>query len=74
MGSTLFAALPHHAPDGSIDLVVSAPLELNWFTQVASSLAQSFDAVVMMVDGSGTLIARQPSRESWVGRQFTIIR
>ena len=24
----------------------------------------------MMVDGSGTLIARQPSRESWVGRKF----
>ena len=71
MGSTLFAALPHHAPDGSIDLVVSAPLELHWFTQVASSLAQSFDAVVMMVDGSGTLIARQPSRESWIGRKFT---
>jgi GGDEF domain-containing protein len=43
---------------------------LSWFTEVARSLAVSFDAVVMMVDGKGTLLTRQPSRESWVGRQF----
>ncbi len=69
-GPTLLAALPHRAPDGSIDLVVTGPLELSWFTQVASALSQSFDAVVLMVDGSGTLLARQPSRDSWVGKTF----
>ncbi len=70
VGPTLLTALPHRAPDGSIDVVVTGPLELNWFTEVAHSLAVTFDAVVMMVDGKGTLLTRQPSRDSWVGRQF----
>ena len=70
VGPTLFTALPHRGPDGAIDVLVSAPLELVWFTQVASALANSFGADVMMVDGSGTILARQPSHENWVGRQF----
>lgn len=70
IGPTIFTALPHRGPDGAIDVLVSAPLELIWFTQVASSLANSFGADVMMVDGSGTILARQPSHENWVGRRF----
>jgi GGDEF domain-containing protein len=70
LGPTLLTALPHRAPDGAIDVVVSAPLELSWFTGVASTLARSFGAVVIMADRSGTLLAHQPSRESWVGRRF----
>jgi GGDEF domain-containing protein len=70
VGPTLLTALPHRGPTGSIDVVVTGPLELSWFTEVARSLAVSFDAVVMMVDGKGTLLTRQPSRESWVGRPF----
>src|SRR5262245_42742700 len=69
-GPTLLVALPHRDHDGKIDVVVTGPLELGWFTDVASTLAHSFGAVVMMVDGKGTLLARQPSRESWVGRRF----
>jgi GGDEF domain-containing protein len=69
-GPTLLVALPHRARDGSIDIIVTGPLELSWFAQVAGALAESFDAIVMMVDGSGTLIARQPGRESWMGRKF----
>jgi GGDEF domain-containing protein len=69
-GQTLLAALPHRTTDGAIDVVVTGPLELNWFTQVAGTLAQSFDAVVLMVDGAGTLLARQPGREGWVGKSF----
>jgi len=70
LGPTLLTALPHHAPDGAIDVVVSAPLQLSWFTQVASTLAHSSGAAVMMIDRSGTLLAHQPSRESWVGRRL----
>jgi GGDEF domain-containing protein len=70
LGPTLLTALPHHGSDGAIDVIVSAPLELSWFTGVASTLAHSFGAVVIMVDRSGTLLAHQPSRESWVGRRF----
>ena len=67
VGPTLLTALPHRGPRGSIDVVVTGPLALSWFTEVARSLAMSFDAVVMMVDSKGTLLTRQPSRESWVG-------
>jgi GGDEF domain-containing protein len=70
VGPTLFAAMPHTGPDGAIDVLVSAPLELSWFDRVASTLAQSSGSVVLMVDGSGTLLARQPAREGLVGRQF----
>jgi len=70
VGPTLLTALPHRGPSGSIDVVVTGPLELSWFTEVARSFAASFDAVVMLVDSKGTLLTRQPSRESWVGRPF----
>jgi GGDEF domain-containing protein len=70
VGSTLMAALPHHAADDSIDIVVSAALELSWFDHATSILAQTSGSVVLMFDGSGTVLARQPSGQAWVGRQF----
>jgi hypothetical protein len=66
VGPTLGAALPHRDPEGAIDLIVTAVLELSWFDRVASGFA---DAVVLMFDGTGTLIARQPSSEHWLGRR-----
>jgi GGDEF domain-containing protein len=71
VGPTLFSAMPHKAAGGKIDVVVSAPLELSWFDGVASSFARSSGSVVMMVDGAGTLLARQPVREGLVGRRFS---
>jgi GGDEF domain-containing protein len=70
IGPTLLAALPHHAPDGSIDAVVSVPLELSWFDRVAGALAASSGSVVQMFDGSGTILARQPSPGGSAGRQY----
>jgi GGDEF domain-containing protein len=70
VGPTMFTALPHHAADGSIDAVVSAPLELSWFDRVVGALAASSGSVVMMVDRSGTVLARQPNPDGMVGRQY----
>jgi GGDEF domain-containing protein len=70
VGPTLIAALPHHATDGSIDVVVSAALDLGWFDRAMSIFAQSSGSVVVMFDGAGTVLARQPSEQAWVGRQF----
>ncbi len=69
-GPTVLTALPHRAPDGSIDVVVSAPLQLSWFTQAAGVLAGLSGAAVMLVDRSGTLLAHQSNPESWIGRNF----
>ena len=70
VGPTLFAAMPHIATDGSIDVLVTAPLELSWFDRVASALAQSTGSVVLMFDSKGSLLARQPAPEGLVGRHF----
>src|SRR5262249_19145071 len=70
IGPTMFTALPHHAGDGAIDAVVSAPLELGWFDRVAGALAAATGSVVMMFDGSGTVLARQPNPADLVGRPF----
>jgi GGDEF domain-containing protein len=70
VGPTLFAAMPHFAADGSLDVLVSAPLDLSWFDRVASGLAQSSGSVVLMFDSTGTLLARQPAPQGLVGRQF----
>src|SRR5271166_4533731 len=70
LGPAVIAALPHYAADGAIDVVVSAALELSWFERATSIFAQSSGSVVMMFDGSGTILARQPGEQTWVGRQF----
>jgi GGDEF domain-containing protein len=70
VGPTLIAALPHFAADGTIDVIVSAALDLSWFDRAMSIFAQSSGAVVVMVDGSGTVLARQPSEQVSVGSQF----
>jgi GGDEF domain-containing protein len=70
IGPTMFTALPHRSAAGSIDAVVSAPLELGWFDRAAGALAASSGSVVMMFDGSGTVLARQPNPEGLVGRQY----
>jgi GGDEF domain-containing protein len=70
VGPTLIAALPHYAADGAIDVVVSAALELSWFDRATSIFAQSSGSVVVMFDDTGTILARQPSGQAWVGRNF----
>jgi GGDEF domain-containing protein len=69
-GPAVIAALPHYAADGAIDVLVSAALELSWFERATSIFAQSSGSVVIMFDGSGTILARQPSEQAWMGRQF----
>ena len=70
IGPTLVAALPHRAPDGHIDIIVMGALELTWFDRVAQALVAPPDSVVLMLDGSGTLLAHRPRREDWPGRGF----
>jgi GGDEF domain-containing protein len=70
LGPTLVAAFPHRSPGGPVDVVVMGALELTWFDRVTQSLANPAGSVALMLDGSGTLLARPPSRENWAGQQF----
>ncbi len=70
VGPSLVTALPRRDPDGAIDAVFTALLDLTWFERVAGQVTGQPGSVALMMDGNGTLLARQPSRESWTGRQF----
>jgi diguanylate cyclase (GGDEF)-like protein len=45
-------------------------MDVSWIKQRASALAERSGSVVLMVDGKGTVIARQPDPDRWVGQQF----
>ena len=70
VGPSLVTALPRRDPDGAIDAVFTALLDLTWFERVAGEVTGQPGSVALMMDGNGTLLARHPSRESWTGRQF----
>jgi hypothetical protein len=67
---SIVTVLPRHAANGSIDAFLTALIDLSWFERVAREVAVQSGSVALMVDGTGTLIARHPNREDWTGRQF----
>lgn len=67
---SLFASYPQFAADGSVEAVASMMLDLSWIKQNTRALAERSGSIVLMVDGKGTVIARQPNPDEWVGRQF----
>lgn len=69
-GPNIVAMLPHRGSDGSIDVVVSGVLDINWLGRIARTIAERSGSVVLMVDGGGTVITRQPDPGNWVGRQL----
>lgn len=69
-GPNIVAMLPQLQSDGSIDVVVSGVLDVSWFGRIASAIAERSGSVVLMVDGTGTVITRQPDSDKWIGRQF----
>jgi diguanylate cyclase (GGDEF)-like protein len=50
--------------------VVSGVLDINWLGRIARTIAERSGSVVLMVDGGGTVITRQPDPGNWVGRQL----
>ena len=67
----MFASYPQHAADGSVEAVAVIVMDLSWIGRGASALAERSGSVVLVVDGKGTVIARQPDPDTWVGRQFS---
>jgi hypothetical protein len=69
-GPNIVTMLPQRRPDGSLDILVSGVLDVSWLGRIASTIAERSGSVVLMVDGTGTVITHQPDPDSWVGRQF----
>ena len=63
IGPSLVTALPRRDPDGAIDAVFTALLDLTWFERVAGEVTGQPGSVALMMDGNGTLLARHRPRE-----------
>ena len=53
---------------GSVEAVVFAALDLDWIGQAAVELQLPQGATLIIVDQRGTILARYPGSEQWVGR------
>jgi hypothetical protein len=53
IGPTMVTALPRRAPNGSLDAVFTALLDLTWFGRVVGDVAAQAGSVALMVDGNG---------------------
>jgi len=67
---SLIAAYPAVRDDGSINAVVLAVINLQWIGELAVTAAQHSGASVLLLDGSGTLIAGSADHEKLIGKPF----
>jgi diguanylate cyclase (GGDEF)-like protein/PAS domain S-box-containing protein len=63
-------ALPVINRDGAAIGVVSIGLNLNWFNKLAAEAGRDDDALVLLFDGAGNLLARYPEKPEYIGRSW----
>jgi serine phosphatase RsbU (regulator of sigma subunit) len=61
-------ASPLVAPSGNIEGVVIAAQSLNWLTAALSNVEFPPDAILMVTDRNGTVLARLPDPGDWIGK------
>ena len=69
-GPTVVAALPTRDPDQAVTGVINAAIDLHWIGRLTSVVKEHPGAMAIVVDGKGTLLARHPDSDTWLGRQF----
>ena len=67
---SLIAAFPVIKEDGSLTGVVLAAINLQWIGELVATAAQRSGASVLLLDGSGTLVAASADAENLLGQQF----
>ena len=67
---SLFATYPERSADGTLEHVTIMVMDTDWIRQRINATAERSQSLVMMVDGAGTVIARQPEATAEVGRNF----
>ena len=68
---SLVAGFPVIAEDGSVTAIVLGAINMEWISKLISTAAQHGGASVLLIDGSGTLIAASASDEKSIGKSFT---
>ena len=66
----LLTAYPVVAAAGRAEAAVFATLDLSWLKQLATEAHLPAGAALLVIDGQGTILARHPDAERWVGRPF----
>jgi diguanylate cyclase (GGDEF)-like protein len=66
----LVATFPAVRDDGSVNAVVLAAINLQWIGELAASAAQRPGASVLLLDGTGTLVAASADQENLIGKPF----
>ena len=67
---SLVATFPVITDDGAVKGVVLAVINLQWIGELAASAAQRSGASVMLLDGTGTLLAGSSDQQSFIGKRF----
>jgi diguanylate cyclase (GGDEF)-like protein len=74
---SLLAGYPVLAEDGSVSAVVLAVINMQWLSKLIATATQRAGTSVLLIDGSGTLIAAAASEENLIGKSFadrTLVR
>lgn len=67
---TIITTLPMIGADGQVKSILLASLRLDWMDTLIAERGVHSDIVAFVVDGSGTIIARQPGPGDWKGRNI----
>lgn len=66
----LVGTFPAIKDDGSVSAVVLAAINLQWISELVETAAQRSGASVLLLDGSGTLVAASDEEAGLIGKNF----
>jgi signal transduction histidine kinase len=55
--------------DGRVQALVGAAMDLSWLNQLVADAELPEGAVLVVIDRNGTILARYPNPQAWVGQQ-----
>jgi diguanylate cyclase (GGDEF)-like protein len=67
---SLIATYPAIADDGAVAGVVLASINLEWISDLVATAAKRSGAAVLLLDGSGTLVAASADEADHIGKNF----
>jgi diguanylate cyclase (GGDEF)-like protein len=67
---SIFAAFPATKNDGTVNGVILAGINLPWISKLAVNAAEHTGTSVVLIDGSGTLVAASADEQNLIGQRF----
>ncbi|WP_431860410.1 response regulator [Azospirillum sp.] len=69
-GRRMMVAAHPIVDQGRVTAVVGANIDLTWYEDLIAVTRQE-DVRISVIDGEGTIVARQPDPEGWIGKNFS---